>query len=164
MRARRGPRLAPARPVLAGLVGLTALLLGAVSVVSSRIVLHSCVAADGATGMLGMRLAILRRVADCPDGSLGLAPTGAGAVMLLSVAVPLVVASAAVALAGLSLLALVGRAARAVQHLLRPLVALVVATLTFPAWRPAAPAAVVHPPLRRELVASIARRGPPLAV
>lgn len=164
MRARRRSLRAAARPALALVVGSLALLLGAAGTASSRLVVHSCIAADGAVGILGMRLAVLRRAADCPDGSLGLSRTGTGAVLMLSIAVPLVVAFAALALVGLSVLTLLTRVTQALRHLLRPLAAALPAPLALPERRPAAPAPATDPPLRRELVASIARRGPPLAV
>lgn len=114
-RARLRPDLRP------HLLGALAVLLSALSVVLAahgRVLLHQCVAADGPLASLGVRMAVLRSAAECPEGTLGLGAASTGAVLLLSVAVPVVVLHLLLAACGLGLGVVLRRGAAAVAALL----------------------------------------------
>ncbi|WP_258724270.1 hypothetical protein [Cellulomonas sp. NS3] len=126
----RVPGLAPGRPagpssldrslalVLTG-VGLLAVALG-VLVLQGRLLLHPCVSADGPLGQLGVRLALLSSATDCPEGTLAVSDAAThGAILVLSVAAPVLVAHVVVAAFGAGLTALVVRAAATAGALLR---------------------------------------------
>ncbi|MBB2925366.1 hypothetical protein [Cellulomonas cellasea] len=116
----------PARPAaldrtlalaLAG-VGLLAVVLG-VLVVQGRLLLHPCVSADGPLGQLGVRLALLTSATDCPEGTLAVSDAAThGAILVLSVAAPVLVAHVLVAVFGAGLTALLVRAASSAGALL----------------------------------------------
>ncbi|WP_456846963.1 hypothetical protein, partial [Cellulomonas sp. P5_C6] len=129
-----------------------------------RVLLHDCVAAGGVLGPLGLRLSVLRDAADCPDGSYGLGAMSQGAVVLLSIAVPVAALYLLLAACGVGLSAVLVRAARQVRVLLgravpgrqasgRPLPVAARARLV--------PQPVAAAWTDRVLVGSIARRGPP---
>jgi len=94
-------------------------LLGAL-VGPAQLVLHHCVAGAGPVGWLGLRLALLRGSADCPDGALAVGGTGAhSALVVVSVALPTLVAHVLAVAGGVSLSALLSRAASGVRVVLR---------------------------------------------
>jgi len=164
MTARRGPYAALAR--LLPLAGLVAAALPAALAAQGRVLLHDCVAAGGVLGPLGLRLSVLRDAADCPDGSYGLGTMSQGAVVLLSVAVPVAALYLLLTACGIGLTAVLVRAARQVATLLRRVVpGSRSAARTLPTVRRPRPVAtgVVAPWAGRVLVGSIARRGPPVA-
>ncbi|WP_066585488.1 hypothetical protein [Cellulomonas timonensis] len=163
-------RLAAAPRMLARDVSaLTVVLIGAVAltrvIVGGRVLLHACTSADGPLAMLGVRLALLQGSADCPDGSLAMDPAGAHrAVLVMSLAVPVLAAHAALGACGIGLTALLVRVVTAAGHLLR--------AVLHRLPRPSAPhvltralsAAAAGPVarLRSVRLASPPRRGPPL--
>jgi hypothetical protein len=84
-----------------------------------RIALHQCVSADGALGPLGLRLALLRNAADCPDGTVAFTPLArGGVVVLLSVSVPVLLFHLALGAGGLGLSAVLVRAVRSAAGVL----------------------------------------------
>ncbi|KQY46000.1 hypothetical protein [Cellulomonas sp. Root137] len=162
MTARRGPHRAVARLSLVCAVVFAGL--AAAVAAEGRVLLHDCVSAGGVLGPLGLRLSVLRDAADCPEGAYGLGTMSQGAVVLLSVAVPVAALYLLLTACGVGLSALLVRAAQQVRQLVgralrgglrgaRPLpVAVRVRTVlqpVVPAWTD------------RVLVGSIARRGPP---
>jgi hypothetical protein len=91
----------------------------AVLALPGRIALHQCVSADGALGPLGLRLALLRNAADCPDGTVAFTPLArGGVVVLLSVAVPVLLFHLALGAGGLGLSAVLVRAVRSAAGVL----------------------------------------------
>ena len=122
-------------------------------------------AARRAFGALGLHLALLQDVADCPEGSYGLGGVSRGAVLLLSVALPVVVGYMLLTACGVGLSALLVRAARqarAILHAVLPRLARSLAGHRATERH----VAIVGPsvPRTRVPVGSIARRGPPTAV
>ena len=105
-------------------VGLAAASVAAIAVLAAialpgRFALHQCVSADGALGPLGLRLALLRDAADCPDGTVAFTPLArGGVVVLLSVAVPVLLFHLAVGAGGLGIWAVLVRALRSAAHVL----------------------------------------------
>jgi len=158
MIARRRPVAAAARPAFAVVLGGLALVVGALAAASTRLLLHGCVQADGTLGVAGMRLAVLRRAAYCPDGTLGAGPT---ALVLLSVALPVLVAYVALALGGLGAIAAVRRAARVLARLVRPVVLRLDRLPAVVVRRLGVVGPLLVPDTGRVLAAGIARRGPP---
>lgn len=75
-----------------------------------RVLLHQCVAADGPFAALGLRMTVLRSAVECPEGTFGLGAASQGAVLLLSVALPVVAAHLLLATCGLGLGVVVRRA------------------------------------------------------
>ena len=162
MIARRGPHRALARLSLVSAFVFAGL--AAAVAAQGRVLLHDCVSAGGVLGPLGLRLSVLRDAADCPDGAYGLGTMSQGAVVLLSVAMPVAALYLLLTACGVGLSALLVRAARQVRLLVgralraelrgvRPLPVAVrvrsVPQSEVPAWTD------------RVLVGSIARRGPP---
>jgi len=148
-----------------GVLGALGLVAAALLVLGQRgaLLVHQCVS-DGGAGWLGLRLALLRREAGCPDGTLAVGPDTRQAIaVVVMVAVPVLLAHLLAAAAGLGVARHVGQVVRIALRLLRrpfrarPLpVALVVRLLR----RPAASRAVRAPgPVD---VAVPLRRGPPL--
>ena len=117
--ARRAiPRPVAAAAVLA-LVG--ALVGGLVWALANgaHVVLRACLPGQGSLGGLGLRLALLRTSADCPEGALVLGGTSTrGALVLVSIAVPTLVGHLLAAACGLSASALLARAASGIGGLL----------------------------------------------
>ncbi len=112
--------LARARKPVVPLLAASVLTLVTVGVVAQgRVVLHDCVSAGGPFGAMALRLAVLQDAADCPEGSYGMGTVSRGAVLLLSVALPVLVGYALLAACGVGLSALVVRAARQARVLLR---------------------------------------------
>ncbi len=132
----------------------------------ARVVVHQCVTAEGPLAFVGLRLSLLRGVADCPDGTLALVPgVPQGAVLVLSMAVPVVAAHLSFGALGLGLAAVAARATDSVRRLLA----------AAPARPPHAPRLVVtgrihlgapspdHTVARRWRPAEVhPRRGPPV--
>jgi hypothetical protein len=137
----------------------------AVVAAQGRVLLHDCVSTAGAFGSLGLRLAVLQDVADCPEGSYGLGGVSRGAVLLLSVALPVLVGYVLATACGLGVSALVVRAARQARAMLQAVLPRLATGSSPVPVRPGLHVAVVRPPVPRAwvLVGSIARRGPPAA-
>lgn len=152
------------RPVvpLAGALALLAFTAGIA--MQGRVLLHDCVSTGGAFGSLGLRLAVLQDVADCPEGAYGLGGVSRGAVLLLSVALPVLVGYALLTACGVGLSALLVRAARQTRALLRSVLPRRAADASSAPVRPGSLVTVARTsvPRPRVLVGSIARRGPPL--
>ncbi|WP_029290734.1 hypothetical protein [Cellulomonas sp. HZM] len=111
--------IAPGRPLGARpralavvLTGALALGSAALTLAAGRLALHGCFDAGPGAGA-ALRLALLRRSADCPDGSFA---AGGTVFVLLSVALPVLVAHALLALGGAGLASFAARAARAVHR------------------------------------------------
>lgn len=162
MRARRASLADPrALVAAAGLAALAALALA----LSGRVLLHQCVAAVG-LGPWGVRMSVLQDAADCPDGTYAFGPAASGAVLLLSVAAPLVVAHLVLAAGGVGASVVVARAARTAARLLRRCAPRVdEGTVLVVAGRGAGrPVERDVAPLRSSaLVAVLPVRGPPVA-
>lgn len=112
-------------PVLAALAAVAVLAAGATTG-AARVVIHQCVRLDDPLAALGIRLSLLQDVADCPTGSLALAPTPThGAVLTLGLVVPVLAAHTALAAAGAGLttllLRLAGTARRVLGAVVHPL-------------------------------------------
>lgn len=120
MRAFPGSLRAPARPlpVVVGTVLALAAAVVAGAFAQGRLLLHGCLPAD-AFGTLGVRLALLRDAAECPAGTYGLGAAPRGAVVLLSVALPVLALHLVLAAFGLGLLTVVRRALRSLADVLR---------------------------------------------
>lgn len=155
-----------ARRPAAPLAAVAAVLAFSVGVaLQGRVLLHDCVSTAGAFGSLGLRLDVLRDATDCPAGSYGLGGVPRGAVLLFSVALPVLVAYALLTACGVGLSTVVARAVRQARALLRA----VLPQLTSHVGRvPEARSLIAdaRPVLARSrvLAGAIARRGPPLVV
>jgi hypothetical protein len=149
-----------------GRLALTAaLVVGAVVVASQgHVLLHRCIPAGGSWTGSALSLALLRDTASCPQGSLGLGALPTGALVVMSIALPVVAAWALTAALGLSLAALVVRAARQVVGLVGRWVRLPRRHVVLPvADRSPAVAAVPAVPRRRlEMLLARPHRAPPL--
>ncbi|MBO9553019.1 hypothetical protein [Cellulomonas sp.] len=172
MRARREPvATVPVRalarvphPVLAVPVVALCLVVGLALAAQGRVLLHQCLPAGG-LGPWGVGMAVLRDASECPEGSYALGSVTSGAVVLLSVAVPVLVAHLLAAACGLGLSAAVVAALRAVPGLLRTLVRPVAEPVALVVRR--ARADVPDGPARphaRLLVVHLPVRGPPAVV
>lgn len=85
----------------------------------TQLALHACLPGEGPVGWLGLRLALLRASVDCPEGTLALGgSTSRSALVVVSVAVPTLLAHVLAAACGLSLSALLARAASGVRGVL----------------------------------------------
>ncbi|MBO0921748.1 hypothetical protein J1G42_13035 [Cellulomonas sp. zg-ZUI222] len=151
---------APVTGALGAAVAVASIVLGA----QGRVLLHQCVTADGPLASLGVRLAVLRSAAECPDGTLGLGPASHGAVLLLSVAAPVVAAHLLLTAAGLGLGVVARRGLRAAARVAARLLP-VPATTGLPAVPTRASAVPTGPPARvrrdRRHDPARPRRGPP---
>ncbi len=129
-----------------------------------HVLLHRCVAAGGSWADTAVSLALLRDVASCPDGALGLGAVPAGAIVLMYVALPVLAVWALAGAVGLSLTALVLRAARLVVGLVGRWVRLPHRTANLPVPdRTPAPAAIpVAPSPALGLLVARPHRAPPL--
>jgi hypothetical protein len=163
---RAAARLGGVRRALAVVPAAGAVGLGPFLAAHDRLLLDACapVMHLGPLGVLGTRLALLHATSDCPVGTMGVGTAGRGAVVLISVGLPVLLAHLALAVAGWSLSSLLARAVRAVGTVLTAVLA----------HRPGAPAPslvtrrllVLAPPRAphaRPAVGSLATRGPPLA-
>jgi hypothetical protein len=146
-------------PALASLLTVAAI---AVSV-QGHVLLHRCVEAGGSWAGVAVRLALLRDVPACPDGTLGLGAMPRGAIVLLSVALPALAAWVLTGALGISLSALVVRAVRVVITLVGRWVRLP-RSEALPVADRAPARAATSPAPRPPLVLLVARphRGPPL--
>lgn len=154
---RTGRRGAPA---LAAVLVLAAVAVSA----QGHVLLHRCVEAGGSWADTALSLALLRDTASCPDGTFGLGAVSDGAVVLMSVALPVLAGWALTAALGISLGAVVARAARVVVGLVGRWVRLPRAGAVLPvADRAAEPVMVpaAAPPSLGLLVAR-PHRAPPL--
>lgn len=106
------------RRALAVALAFAAVAAGPLLAAQDRLLLGSCTT-PGHVGPLAMRLALLQASPDCPAGTLGMGPTGRGAVVLASVALPVLLAHLALVVVGGSLAALLARMARGVAGVLR---------------------------------------------
>ncbi|MBO3096283.1 hypothetical protein [Cellulomonas dongxiuzhuiae] len=162
-RSRSGPHLV--RTHLLGALGTALAVLSVVLGVQGRVLLHQCVVADGPLAGLGVRMALLRSASECPDGALGLGAASTGAVLLLSVALPVVATHVLLTACGLGLGVVTRRGVVAVaallaSHLVPPLV---VAGTPVPTARPLLLAGGPVVRVRRDRGHDPARprRGPP---
>lgn len=152
-------------PLGAALVAGLALVAGSWAAVA-RVATHQCLGVDGVLGTVGLRLMLLRPAADCPDGTLAVAPgVGHGAMLAFGLALPVLAAHAALGALGLGLATVVARAVRGALRVLRSVLPVLPdrsrvhpwarVTLPVDGCRPALPTGV--PVLRHPL------RGPPPA-
>lgn len=152
---------ARALTLAAALLAGTPLLVAA----EGRVLVHRCVSADDMVAALGLRLELLASAAHCPQDAYALGTTSQGAVLLLSVAVPVLVVHLLLAAAGLGLGALVHRARGVVVALARAAGvrrAVPSAPPAVPQLRPAAPVVPVLVRHDRGLVLVRPHRGPPV--
>ncbi|EYR62114.1 hypothetical protein N866_11655 [Actinotalea ferrariae CF5-4] len=143
---------------LALLAGVTAL--GA----HAPVLVHRCLPADGLTGGLGIRLALLRPDADCPSGTLAVGgEPGQVMGLLVLVAVPVVVAHLLSLLAAAAVVAGAGVLVRAVGAVLGAVLPTLPGRPRAVVDRPhAVVATVVREVVRPVLDAAALRRGPPV--
>lgn len=154
-------RRVPPRVLAAWLVlvaGVTAL------AAHAPVLVHRCLPADGLTGGLGLRLALLRPDADCPAGTLAVGgEPGQVMGLLVLVAVPVVVAHVLSVLAAACVVAGAGLLVRAVTRLAGAVVPTLPGVPRSVVDRPRAlVAAVVRVAFRPVLDAAVPRRGPPV--
>lgn len=116
--ARIGARRAvPRAPLVGALLGAVAL--GVALVGPAQVVLHGCVPGEGRLGWLGLRMALLRTSVDCPEGALAWGGSSAdSAIVVISVAVPTLAVHALAVASGVSVSALLARAASAIRVVL----------------------------------------------
>lgn len=111
----RGPAPRVGARVLGALVGTVAAL-GVLAVVlreHTAVVVHQCVPGEGLAGWLGLRLALLRPDAACPDGALALGADGRHVVgVTVMVALPVLLAHLAGAGIGVGTARVLGRTVR----------------------------------------------------
>jgi len=108
-------RLPLAAAVLALAGGLGGELVG-----RSQLMLHACLTGGGLLAWLGLRLALVRTSVDCPEGTLVLAgSTARGALVVASIAAPTLLVHLLAAACGVSLSALLTRAASGIRAVLR---------------------------------------------
>ena len=98
---------------LAGVLVVAAVAVSA----QGHVLLHRCVEAGGSWADTALSLALLREAASCPEGTLSPGAVSDGAVVLMSVALPMLAAWALATALGVSLGALVARGARVVVGL-----------------------------------------------
>lgn len=153
-------------PLVTALAAVAALAGGAWFGIA-RAVADVCVHLDGTLAAVGLRLALVQDVADCPTGTLALVPAPSqGLVLVAALALPVLAAAGALGALLASLAAAVLRTVRAavaalgavVRALPRASAVAVTGTPAPPAWsaghpRPAALARALHP-----------HRGPPVAL
>jgi hypothetical protein len=152
---------------LATAIAAVAALAGGASFGVARAVADACVHLDGTLATIGLRLALVQDVADCPTGTLALVPAPSqGVVLVAALALPVLAAASALGAVLATLAAAVLRAARTARDVLAAAVrtlprASAVAVTEAPAAlvrtaghpRPAALARALHP-----------HRGPPVAL
>jgi hypothetical protein len=163
-RTRCGSATARRVPVRA-LAAWLALVAGVAALAAhAPVLVHRCLPADGVTGALGLRLALLRPEADCPSGTLAVGgETGQVMGLLVLVAVPVVVAHALSLLAAACVVAGAGLLVRAVTRLAGTVVPTLPGVPRSVVDRPRTlAAAVVRAAVRPVLDAAVPRRGPPV--
>jgi len=151
---------APFLGALAGVLAVLSVVLG----VQGRVLLHQCVSAEGPLAALGVRMAVLRSASECPDGALGLGSVSTGAVLLLSVALPVVATHVLLTACGLGLGVVARRGVAAVAGLLASHLVPPVAVVGLPASSGrSVPSTTVAVRVRRDRGHDPARprRGPP---
>ena len=85
----------------------------------AQLVVHTCVPGTSSLGWLGLRLALLRSSVDCPNGSLALGGSVAqSALVVISIAIPTLLAHLLALAGGVSLSAVLARAASAARRVL----------------------------------------------
>lgn len=146
-------------PLVAVLVAVATLVL-----TQGRVMLHSCVDA-GQFAPFGLQLALLRDAAQCPAGTYGLGPASTGAVVLLSVGLPALVAHLVLAACGFGTWQVVRGCVRALAATGRRGLALPAAPAHVPAVRRVLVPVVLAPRGATRHVAMLtwSHRGPPLA-
>lgn len=152
------------RPHVVGALGTVLAVLSVVLGTQGRVLLHQCVTADGPLAALGVRMAVLRSAAECPEGALGLGAASTGAVVLLSVALPVLATHLLLAACGLGLGVVTRRLAVAVRALLAAVLAPRADMVARPAvvrGRAPAPAPRAHVRRDRGHDPARPRRGPP---
>lgn len=162
---RRGP--ARVLGALAGVSGLAALL-ALVLIVRQHaaVIVHQCLPGDGVAGWLGVRLALLRADAACPEGALALGADGRDVVgVTVMVALPVLLLHLAGAGLGLSLLRAFALTVRgAVGLMARSWLRLPIRTATIEPAGPTPVATEPRVPARDVVGRAPWRRGPPAAV
>ena len=138
----------------------------AVLVRGGAVMVHQCVAADGAAGWLGLRLALLRVDGDCPTGALAIGGDGRQVMGVVAmVALPVLLAHLGGLGVGVALLALLARVLRGAADALRHVGPRVLAPAPVPATPRSAPAvASFHAVVSALTTTSLRRRGPPVAL
>ena len=169
-RSGRGPaRRGPGR-LLGGVLGASALaaLLTLALVVRQHaaVIIHQCLPGDGAAGWLGVRLALLRADAACPEGALALGADGRDVVgVTVMVALPVLLVHLAGAGLGLGLLRRFALAVRdAVDVMARSWLRVPTRTAAVPSAWPTLVASAPHLPPRDVVGRAPWRRGPPAPV
>ena len=142
-----------------------ALVVAAVAVsAQGHVLLHRCVEVGGSWADTAVSLSLLRDASSCPDGALGLGALPSGAIVLMSVALPVVAVLLLAGILGISLTALVVRAGRVVAGLVGRWVRLPYAQAALPvpdrAPAPAVPPVAPRPSLG--LLVARPHRAPPL--
>lgn len=101
------------------LVAVAVVALVGVLAARAQLVLHACLPGEGPLGWLGLRLALLRTSVDCPEGSLALGgSTARSALVVVSIALPTLLVHLLAATCGVSLSALLARAASGIREVL----------------------------------------------
>ena len=136
------------------------------TVLPARIVLHQCVSTGGTLGLLGLRLDLLRSAADCPDGAFAFTPLArGGVVVLLSIALPVLLAHLALGAGGLGLTTALLRTVRSTVGVLAavlPRVPHASAIVSWPAPPLPAPLGAMLRCTTADVFAAHPRRGPPV--
>ena len=149
----------------AGLLLVAFLAVAALAVsAQGHVLLHRCVEAGGSWTGTALSLALLRDASTCPDGTLGLGAVPSGAIVLMSVALPVLTAWLLAGVLGVSVTALVVRAGRMVVGLVGRWVRLprTGAALPVADRAPAATAAPAPPRPTLGLLVARPHRAPPL--
>jgi hypothetical protein len=148
-----------------GLALAVALVVTAAVVASQgHVLLHRCVEAGGSWADTALSLAFLRDASSCPAGTYGLGALPSGAVVLASVALPILAAWVLAAALGISLVAIVMRAARLVVGLVGRWVRLPEGRGSLPVAdrAPAVAVTPAAPPTPLGLLVARPHRAPPL--
>lgn len=151
--------------VLTAVAAVVTLVAGA-GLGAARAVLHQCVHLGEPLAVLGLRLTLLQDAADCPTGTLAVAPSPAhGAVLALGLVLPVAAAHAALGVLGAGLTALLVRLARSARRVVGAVVHALPAAVRLPAARRVrVPAWSAGHPLPAVLArARHPHRGPPAA-
>jgi hypothetical protein len=144
---------------------VTLLAVAAASLVREGAVLvHQCVAGDGAAGWLGLRLALLRVDGDCPTGSLAVGGDGRHVMGVVAiVALPVLLTHLAGLGVGLGLVALLRRLLTVAVAVLRAVAPRLPVTRAVVVGPRRAPITVTCQAMVDRLVtSSLHRRGPPV--
>ncbi len=153
-------------PLVTAVAAVAALAGGAWSGIA-RAVADVCVHLDGPLAAVGLRLALVQDVADCPTGTLALVPAPSqGLVLVAALALPVLAASSALGAVVALLAGAVLRAVRTARDVLGSVVrALPRAAAVAVAGPPAAPVRAVGHRLPSALARALhPHRGPPVAL